>query len=150
MSSTLTCIRIHFVFSTMNRKKSIDPEIRSRLWAYMGGIARENKMVAYAIGGTDDHAHVLLSMPPSISPSKAIQLIKGASSRWINETFPRKEKFSWQQGYSAFSLSPSKLNKTIHYIQNQEEHHIMKAFTDEHLKFLRGHSIDFDEKNVLG
>ena len=149
MPSTLTCIRIHFVFSTMNRKKSIDAEIRPRLWAYMGGVARENKMVAYAIGGSDDHAHVLLSLPPSISPAKAIQLIKGASSKWINDTFHWDEKFSWQQGYGAFSLSPSRMKKTIEYIQNQEEHHKKVVFSAEYLEFLRRHAVEYDEKFVL-
>jgi REP element-mobilizing transposase RayT len=114
----------------------------------MGGIARENKMVAYAIGGVEDHAHLLLSLPPSISPAKAIQLIKGASSKWINDTFPRKEKFSWQQGYSAFTLSPSRLQKTIMYIQNQEEYHKKVIYSDEHLEFLRRHSLDQDGLNL--
>ena len=150
MASTLTSIRIHFVFSTMNRKKLIDSEIRPQLWAYMGGIARQNNMVAYAIGGTEDHVHVLLSIPPSISPAKAIQMIKGGSSKWMNDAYPRKDRFSWQQGYAAFSLSPSRMRQTIEYIQNQEEHHKKATFKEEYLNFLKGHSVEYDERYLLG
>jgi putative transposase len=138
------------VFSTTNRKKLIADHIRPKLWAYMGGIARENNMVAYAIGGTDDHAHVLISIPPSISAAKAIQLLKGASSKWVNDEFPMNEHFSWQQGYAAFSLSPSRMKKTIEYINNQEDHHKKVPFKDEYLEFLKGHSVEYDERYVLG
>jgi len=134
----------------MNRRKIIDDQIRPRLWEYMGGVARNNNMVAYAIGGTDDHVHIILSIPPSVSASKAIQLIKGISSKWVNDEFPDKGRFSWQQGYAAFSLSPSRMQKTVEYIQNQAEHHKKKSFKDEYIKFLNGSAISFDEKYVLG
>jgi len=150
MASTFSWIRIHFIFSTMNRRKIIDDQIRPRLWEYMGGVARNNNMVAYAIGGTDDHVHIILSIPPSVSASKAIQLIKGISSKWVNDEFPDKGRFSWQQGYAAFSLSPSRMQKTVEYIQNQAEHHKKKSFKDEYIKFLNGSAISFDEKYVLG
>jgi REP element-mobilizing transposase RayT len=116
----------------------------------MGGIARQNNMVAYAIGGTEDHVHVLLSIPPSISPAKAIQMIKGGSSKWLNDEYPRKDRFSWQQGYAAFSLSPSRMRQTIEYIQNQEEHHKKATFKEEYLNFLKGHSVEYDERYLLG
>jgi putative transposase len=150
MASTLTSIRIHFVFSTKNRNNLIDPLVRPELWAYMGGIARQNNMVAYAIGGTGDHAHVLISMPPTISVAKTIQLIKGGSSKWMNDEHPQKEHFSWQQGYAAFTLSPSRMKQTINYIQSQEEHHKKVSFKEEYLNFLKGHSVEFDEKYILG
>ncbi len=78
---------IHYIFSTKNRQKIIKPELEERLWPYMGGIARENKMKALAIGGDEEHAHVFLSLPSTLSISKAIQLIKGGSSTWVSKTF---------------------------------------------------------------
>ncbi len=150
MASTLSWIRIHYIFSTMNRRKIIDDEIRPRLWEYMGGIAKQNNMVAYAIGGTEDHVHMILSIPPSISASKAIQLIKGGSSKWVNEEFPDRGRFSWQQGYAAFSLSPSRMQKTVDYIQNQAEHHKKQSFKEEYVKFLNGSAVSFDERYVVG
>jgi len=136
MASTFTSMNIHFVFSTKNREKLIVEKIRSRLWQYMGGIARQNKLVSHAIGGIDDHIHLLISIPASMSPSKAIQLMKGGSSKWVNEEFPDLGKFSWQQGYSAFSVSPSRMTKTIDYINNQQAHHRLISFKQEYIDFL--------------
>ena len=79
---------VHYIFSTKERRKMISPEVRERLWAYLGGIARENGMKALAIGGTDDHVHVLVSLPSTLPVAKAIQLLKGGSSKWLHDTFP--------------------------------------------------------------
>jgi REP element-mobilizing transposase RayT len=95
----------HYIFSTKERFPFIDQELESRLWPYMGGIAREHRMKAIAIGGTADHVHSLLSLPAPLSVAKAIQLIKGGSSKWIHDQFPRYRKFQWQEGYGAFSVS---------------------------------------------
>jgi putative transposase len=150
MAHSYVSIIIHYAFSTKNREKIISPEIQGRLWAYMGGIARENNMKALSIGGVEDHAHVLLSLPATISIAKAIQLIKGGSSKWIHDTFPSLKSFAWQVGYGAFSVSISRVNKTINYIKNQKEHHRRKAFEEEYLAFLKKHSIEYDEKYIWG
>jgi len=150
MASTLISVNIHFVFSTKNREKIISDEIRDRLWPYMGGIAKQHKMIALAAGGTDDHAHILLSIPATVSLAKAIQLIKGGSSKWINDEFQTNGKFSWQEGYAAFSVSPGKVQRTISYILNQQEHHRKNSFRDEYYKFLQGSGIEYDERYVLG
>src|SRR5437588_12080900 len=73
---------VHYIFSTKERFPFIDRELESRLWPYLGGIARENGMKALAVGGTHDHVHALLSLPATLSMAKAIQLIKGGSSKW--------------------------------------------------------------------
>ena len=86
---------LHYVFSTKDRRKIITPDLQERLWPYLGGIARENGMKALAIGGVEDHVHLLLSLPATLSVAKAIQLIKGGSSKWIHETFPTKRSFAW-------------------------------------------------------
>jgi REP element-mobilizing transposase RayT len=150
MANTLTFLNIHYVFSTKKRQPYIDDAVKNRLWSYMGGIARKNNMIPQAIGGTNNHAHVLLSIPPSISPSKAIQLIKAGSSKWVHDEFPDKKSFSWQTGYAAYSVSLGKLSHTINYIHDQEEHHRKKTFEKEYLEFLSVNGIDFDEKYVWG
>jgi len=87
MAHSYICVHVHYIFSTKHRQKIITPELETRLWPYMGGIARENNMKALAIGGVEDHAHVLLSLPSTITIAKAIQLVKGGSSKWVSDTF---------------------------------------------------------------
>jgi REP element-mobilizing transposase RayT len=123
--------------------------LESRLWPYLGGIAKENRMKALAISGTTDHVHALLSLPGMMSFAKAVQLIKGGSSKWIHDTFPRQGKFAWQEGYGAFSVSASQVPKTISYINNQKEHHRKKTFQEEFLELLEKHGIEYDQRFVL-
>ena len=124
--------------------------MRERLWAYIGGIARENNMKALAVGGTADHIHVLLALSSTISVAKAIQLIKGGSSKWVSDAFPMLRNFTWQEGYGAFSISVSGIDDTIAYIQTQEEHHRRRTFQEEFLAFLKKHGIAYDERYVWG
>jgi REP element-mobilizing transposase RayT len=84
----------------------------------MGGIAREHGMKAIAIGGVGDHAHLLLSLPTTTSVAQAIQLIKGASSKWIHDTFPEHRVFAWQEGYGTFSIGVSQIDDTVSYIRS--------------------------------
>src|SRR5206468_3733114 len=92
----------HCVFSTKERRPSITPALRERLWPFLGGIARQNKMTAIEIGGIADHVHLLLSLSSTVSLSKALQLLKGGSSKWVHETFPEQRLFGWQEKYGAF------------------------------------------------
>ena len=116
----------------------------------MGGIARENKVKALAIGGVEDHAHLLLSMPSTITISQAMQLIKGGSSRWVHETFPEHRGFEWQEGYGAFSIGISQAEETKRYIANQQEHHRVKTFEEEYIAILEKHGIEYDPRFVWG
>jgi putative transposase len=97
----------HCVFSTKERRKLITPELEERLWPFLGGIARTHKMKALAIGGVEDHVHLLLSLPSTLAIAKAIQFIKGESSKWVHDTFAEHQKFAWQEGYGAFSIGIS-------------------------------------------
>src|SRR5262245_18170488 len=121
----------HCVFSTKERRPTITPELRGRLWPFLGGIARQNEMKAIEIGGMRDHVHVLLPMPSTLSIAKSMQLIKGGSSKWVHDTFPQLRIFCWQSKYGAFSVSISQLDKTIAYIKDQEEHHRKMTFQEE-------------------
>ncbi|HYM61225.1 MAG TPA: IS200/IS605 family transposase [Thermoanaerobaculia bacterium] len=149
MAHTYTSLLVHCVFSTKRREPHLKPDIRQRLWPFMGGIARENKMRALAVGGYFDHAHLLLSVPPTWAIAKAMQVIKAGSSKFVHETFPKVRGFEWQEGYGAFSISISAVNETIAYIHGQEEHHRGKTFQEEYIAFLKKHGIEYDERYVF-
>jgi REP element-mobilizing transposase RayT len=134
------------VWSTKNRASFLDSDLRARLWPYLGGIARENKMKSLAVGGAADHVHILISLPGTLSVAKAIQLLKGNSSKWIHETFPRLAGFAWQEGYGAFSIGVSGVDATVDYIRNQTEHHRQRTFREEFVAMLRTHGLDYDER----
>jgi len=124
------------------------PELQSRLWLYLGGIARENKMKALVVGGVEDHVHVLLSIPSTLSVAKSIQLLKGNSSKWIHDTFKAHWDFEWQEGYGAFSIGISGVEDTTKYIQGQTEHHRKMTFREEIEVFLKKHGMEYVERDV--
>jgi putative transposase len=133
----------HFVFSTKDRQPLIPPPLRDKLWPFLGGIARQNQMKALEIGGMPDHVHILLSLPSTLSIAKAMQLIKGGSSKWVHETFPEHRLFGWQVKYGAFGVSVSLLDKTLEYVKRQEEHHRKATFQEEFLALLKRHRIGY-------
>ena len=148
MSHTYTSELFHCVFSTKERRNLIKDDLQPRLWSFLGGIARKNGFKTIAIGGTTNHVHVLLSLPATIPLAKAVQLLKGGSSKWINEI--EGCRFSWQEGYGAFTLGISQQAGTIRYINSQHEHHKKRSFEEEFVAFLRKHGIEYDPKYVLG
>lgn len=136
----------HCVFSTKERRPLITPALKERLWPFLGGIARQNKMKAIEIGGVEDHVHILLSLPATMPIAKALQLIKGGSSKWVHDTFPEHRLFEWQGKYGAFSVSMSQLDKTIEYIRGQPEHHHKISFQEEFIMLLKKHRVEYDER----
>jgi putative transposase len=146
MPNTYSFLNIHCVFSTKERVPILTSEVRERLWPYLGGIAKQNGIQPKCIGGVVDHVHLLLSLPTTISISKGIQLIKGGSSIWIHQSFPKLHNFSWQEGYGAFSVGIGQMPETIHYIEQQPEHHRIRTFQEEYLTILRKHAMKFDER----
>jgi len=149
MSHSYVCDYIHYVFSTKHRRNLITPELEERLWPYLGGIARENRMVALAIGATPNHVHALVSLPSTLDVATGVQLIKGGSSKWVHETFPLHKDFDWQDGYGAFSISVSMIPQTVAYIQGQPAHHHTQTFEEEFIAFLKKHQIDYDPRYVF-
>lgn len=143
MHSFTNCL-FHCVFSTKEREPLLTPRVRERLWPYLGGIAREHGMKALAIGGVADHVHMLLSLPATLSIAKAMQLLKGNSSKWLHETFPELRNSGWQEGYAAFSVGVSGVDETVAYIRAQEEHHRTRSYREETELFLRRHGLAFD------
>jgi putative transposase len=138
----------HCVFSTKERRPLIQPELQERLWPFLGGIARNNKMKLIEIGGMPDHVHILLSLPSTLSISKAMQLVKGGSSKWVHDTFPEHWRFQWQIKYGAFGASVSQLDKIVGYIKGQPEHHRKMSFQDEFIALLKKHRIKYDESHL--
>ena len=149
MSHSYICCLVHVVFSTAERRPLIRDHMRDRLHSYLGGIARENGFSAIAVGGVADHVHVLLSLPRTASVAKAVQLLKGGSSKWVNDTFPESKEFAWQEGYAAFSIGVSQRQKTVAYIQGQAEHHKRNSFANELAKFLAAHGITEEQNSVV-
>ncbi len=148
MASSFTCLYFHIVFSTKRRQPILVDEIAPRIWAYLGGIARENDMIPLAIGGYHDHVHLVIRIKPTISVSRMMQLLKGGSSHWIHQEFPGLRSFQWQDGYSAFSISRSDLHRVVEYVRSQKEHHRKRSFKEEYLKFLEDHQIPYDPRYV--
>ena len=148
MANTDTKILIHLVFSTKKRECTISPRIRARLFPFIGGIARGKGVTAIQVGGIQDHVHMLLGMPTTISVAEAAKTIKGVSSRWIHEEFPNCGFTSWQEGYGAFSIGASQIDRTVAYILGQEEHHRRETFQDEFLRFLAANQVEFDPRYI--
>ena len=147
MHSFVNCL-MHCVFATKERRPLIEPELQERLWPYLGGIARENRMKALAVGGVEDHVHVLLAVPATLPVSKCVQLLKGNSSKWIHDTFNQHWDFEWQEGYGAFSIGISGVQETARYIQAQPEHHRKLTFRQELEIFLSKHGIQYRNRDL--
>ncbi len=133
-----SCVKAyyHCIFSTRDRRAFIGPELQLRLFPYIGGIARAERTNAVAVGGTEDHVHLLLELRATAAIAKALQVIKANSSKWVHETYPRLADFAWQQGYGAFTIGASQVERTVKYIGGQKEHHRTQTFQEELLEFL--------------
>ena len=147
MSHSYSSNRVHVIFSTKERKKCLSDDFQPKLWAYMAGIAHNQGFEAMIIGGVHDHVHALLVLPPTLPLAKAVQFLKGASSKWINET---SGEFAWQEGYGAFSVSASQTADVVRYIQNQRTHHETKSFEQEFVEFLKKYGVSYEPAHVLG
>lgn len=138
---------IHCVYSTEARQNLIKPELQSALWSFKGKIARQNNIHLITAGGTTNHAHLLIALPPTITLAKSLQTIKAYSSRWMAE---RGARFKWQEGYGAFSVSPSQVETVVNYIRNQEKHHARRSFEEEFIFLLESSGIEYDPRYVFG
>jgi REP element-mobilizing transposase RayT len=136
------------LFSTKDRQPIVRPEIKSDLYAYMGGIITNLRGKPVLINGPKDHVHLLFVLPASLSLADFMEKLKANSSKWANEGWPRRA-FSWQTGYAAFSVSQSKLNEVKAYISQQEEHHRKSTYQDEVIVLLKKHGVEFDSRFVV-
>ncbi len=148
MSHSHICCLVHVIFATSERRPVIREDIKERLHAYLGGIARENGIAALAVGGVADHVHILLSLSRTICVAKAVQLLKSGSSKWIHESFPELGGFAWQEGYGAFSVGVSHRAATVRYIQTQAEHHKKISLKNEMRQILTMHGMDEETRTA--
>jgi REP element-mobilizing transposase RayT len=149
MAGTFSALQIHVVFSTKNRLPIVRRDFRRDLYKYIGGIVRSEGGRLIAIGGTTDHLHALVRVPPKTPPADLVRIIKSKSSFWLNRCRAPDRKFGWQSGYGVFSVGPSQVPRVVQYIQSQAEHHQSRSFRDELEVLLRHHDIDFDSRYLV-
>lgn len=149
MGQSLSKLYVHIVFHIQNSHVPIRKEDRNDLYAYMGSIIKDNNSIPILINGTEDHVHVLCVMSKNIALAKLNEEIKRHSSRWIKTRNPYYKQFSWQGGYSGFSVSQSLHDKAKEYIKNQEEHHKKMTFKEELIAFLNEYGVEYDERYLF-
>lgn len=149
MANTYTQILVQIVFAVGGRESLIKDKFRNQLERYICGIVTNKRSKPLAIYCNPDHCHVLIGLHPSISVSEMAQVIKASSSKWINENRLVYGKFSWQEGYGAFTYSRMQLDSVVNYILNQKEHHHSNTFREEYLELLKKSEIDYDPKYLF-
>jgi REP-associated tyrosine transposase len=146
MSHTYSATYFHCIFSTKDRKDIIADKFRPKLWAYLGGTAKNLGIIPVGIGGTANHAHLLIGLRPNMTVAEAVQKLKANSSRWMGE---HGIAFEWQKGYAALSVSPSLVGSVRAYVLNQEQHHRKRSFEEEFLAMLRKAGVAHDARQVF-
>ena len=144
-----TSLFYHIVFSTKDRRALLRDDTLQRTCQYMGGIARKLDGQLLLADGMPDHVHLAAEIHPSLAVASFIGRVKANASGWIHETFPDLRDFQWQDGYAAFSVSPSVLPAVKEYILRQAQHHKTVSFEEELVALLRKHGIEYDERYVL-
>jgi len=145
MSHTHASVLVHCVFSTKERANLI-PHPES-LWRYLAVVARDRKITLLAAGGTANHVHLLLAVPPVLPLATALRELKAHSSRWLRE---HGHRFAWQEGYGAFSVSQSQRQTVMDYIATQAQHHTKWSFEQEFMTLLRKSGAEYDSRFVFG
>ncbi len=149
MPNTYTQLYIQFVFCPKGRENSIRETFRDELEKVMCGIVSNHQCKTYAIYCNPDHTHIFVGMHPAISPAKLMEQVKSGSSNWLNEKKYIQGKFSWQNGYGAFSYSRSQIDRVVNYVLNQREHHKKQTFQKEYMILLTKFEISYDERYLF-
>ena len=139
----------HCVFSTKERSSQITPDLRERLWPFLGGIERQNQMKAIEVGGMPDHVHILIGQRPDSSLSDLVGDVKAGSTNFINRQRWVRGRFRWQEGFGAFSYSRSQLDTVVRYVKNQQRHHQKRSFHDEYVSLLDKFDVPYDVRYVF-
>ena len=149
MASTLVKIDVHLIFHVKNTGIKMRKEDLERIFPYIGGIIKSTEGLPIEIGGMPDHVHILASLPKTMTLTDFVRAIKANSSKWIKSIDACYDTFAWQEGYGAFSVSPSLIDKTVQYIRCQAEHHNKRTFLEEYKLFLEAYGIKYDERYVF-
>jgi REP element-mobilizing transposase RayT len=149
VAQSLAQIYLHLIFSTKGREPLlVDGGFRNRTHAYLAGSCQQYDSPAVLIGGVADHVHVLNRLGRAVDVATLVRELKRDSSKWIEEEDVRLAAFHWQNGYGAFSVSPSHLDVLIGYIEAQEEHHRTVSFQDEFRRICAKYGVELDERYV--
>jgi putative transposase len=149
MANTYTQIHIQIVFAVEGRQNLLPPEHNVELQKYITGIVSGQGQKLVAINNMPDHVHLLVGLKANVSVSELVRDIKASSSRFITEKKWVPGRFSWQEGFGAFSYSRSHVDAVVRYIQNQQQHHAKRSFREEYIGFLRRFEIDYDERYLF-
>jgi putative transposase len=149
MAGTFSQLYIQVVFSVKGRQNLIQKEWSEELYKYIAGIIRGKNQKPIIVNGMHDHIHIFVGLRPAQSIADLVRDIKSNSTNFINEKRWMKSKFSWQEGYGAFSYSHSQIKDVYNYILNQEERHRQKTFREEYLEFLKNFEVEYDEKYLF-
>jgi REP element-mobilizing transposase RayT len=148
MGQSLVKNYVHIVFSTKHRQPIIHAPYDLELYSYLGGICNKLESPVIKIGGYTDHVHILCMLSKKIALMKLLEEVKSHSSKWMKTKDISLCNFYWQDGYGAFSVNPSEVDRVIAYIANQHEHHGKKTFQDEYRLFLKKYKVEYDERYV--
>jgi putative transposase len=146
MAQSYTNLLYHIVFSVKDRQPLITDEYQSRLYDYIGGTIRGQGGILLGVGGMKDHIHVLAKLRPDKALSDVLRDLKANASGWLHEIFPEMKDFAWQNGYGAFTVSASQVEKVQSYIARQAEHHQRHTSRDEFIQLLKANGIEYDER----
>jgi REP element-mobilizing transposase RayT len=149
MANTYTQIYIHIVFAVEGRQNLIASEHNAELQKYITGIVTAHKHKLIAINNMPDHLHLLVGLQPDRALSDLVRDVKANSSRFINEKHWVKGRFSWQEGFGAFSYSRSQIGTVVRYIENQQRHHAKQSFRDEYIALLENFGVEYDRKYIF-
>ncbi|MDZ4204739.1 MAG: IS200/IS605 family transposase [Bacteroidales bacterium] len=149
MANTYTQLYNHYVFAVQDRHSLINKKCEVELYKYMHGIIEQQGHKSFAINGMPDHVHVLVSMNPKQAPSDLMYHVKRSSSLWVNENRFVRGKFTWQEGFGAFSYAKSQIPVIAQYIENQKQHHSKQTFHEEYISLLKEFDIEFDERYIF-
>lgn len=148
MGQSLVKNYLHIVFSTKYRQHLIHEPVAAELYSYIGGICKNLECYPVKVGGYTDHVHILCLLSKKIALMKLLEVVKSHSSLWIKAKDSSLTNFYWQDGYGAFSVSPSQVERVKVYIENQAEHHRKKSFQEEYRGFLKEYGVEYDERYV--
>ena len=149
MARTYFNVIVHLVFHTKSTACVMKEEDLSRIFQYIGGIARDMTGYVYKVGGMTDHVHILTPLPVTISISDFVRTIKANTSKWIKSLDEDYKDFAWQEGYGVFSVSESSKHDVIQYIENQKSHHKKRTAIEEFLLFLEKNGYDCDAQTGI-
>ena len=149
MSKEFISCLLHIVIGTSRQRNFLTAEIRSQLSSYLTAVAKSKGMSFIALGGAENHLHILVALPVKLSVESAITTLKQSSTIWLRQQSDALRSFGWANGFAAYTIGRSQLDSTLLYIQNQEQHHWKHSFQEEYMEFLDFHHLPYKENSLF-